>query len=210
MNNDDREISDRHAMEELSDTDAGQQPIRHSGQEGHLRTGFDRAIDKAGVVLAWLVFAAALISVYEVVMRYAFDNPTSWVHETTVFLIALIFAIGGPVALARDKHIRVRLLYDAASPRVRRALDIFNALATLLFLAGLTYAGLVMSEKAFFSPTGAFQLERSGTSWNPVFPALIKGVILLAAIIMVIQTILHLVGALRTKGYDDKPARQEN
>lgn len=195
--------SDRDAFKELSNTDAGVQPIDRSGQEGHMRSVLDALVAEAGKVAAWLVLVAAMISVYEVIARYLFHSPTSWVHETTVFLIAVIFALGGPIAMARDKHIRVRLLYDAASPRARRWLDVLNGVLTFIFLAGMTYAAWVMFYKATHAPTGVIQLERSGTSWNPPFPAWIKTVILISVGVMLVQTIVHLWQALRGKGYDD-------
>lgn len=167
--------------------------------QGVIRTPLDRAIARAANGIAWLVFIAMAISVLEVISRYVFDSPTSWVHETTVFMIAIIFAIGGPAALARDKHIRVRLIYDAVSPKVRRWLDVFNGIITLGFAGGMTYAAYVLFWRASHSPLGAWQLERSGTSWNPPFPALTKGIILVALVIMTLQTILHIVHALRNE-----------
>lgn len=162
-----------------------------------LRTPLDRLINKAGTAIAWLAFVAMGISVWEVVMRYVFDSPTSWVHETVIFLIACIFALGGPFALARDKHIRIRIVYDMASPRLRRMFDIFNSLVTLLFTVGMSYAAYVMFWRASHNPAGDWQLERSGTSWNPPFPALTKGVILLAVAIMMVQAVFHIVHAFR-------------
>ena len=162
------------------------------------RTFLDRYVNSAGAAISWLAFIAMAISVWEVVMRYVFDSPTSWVHETVIFLIACIFALGGPVALARDKHIRIRVVYDMASPRVRRIFDIFNSFMTLLFTVGITYAACVMFWRSSHNPVGEWQLERSGTSWNPPFPALTKGVILLAVAIMTVQAVLHIVHALGT------------
>ncbi len=181
--------------------DTPQAPDR-SGQEGHIRSALDAAIGEAGKVIAWLVLVGAMISVYEVCMRYLFNSPTSWVHETTVFLIAVIFALGGPVAMARDKHIRVRLIYDAVSVRARRWLDVVNSVITFLFLTGMTYAAWIMFYKSTHAPTGVIQLERSGTSWNPPFPAWIKTVILISVAVMLVQTVVHLIQALRGKGYD--------
>lgn len=162
-----------------------------------LRTPLDRYVNAAGGAISWLAFIAMAISVWEVIMRYVFDSPTSWVHETVIFLIACIFALGGPVALARDKHIRIRVVYDLASPRVRRIFDIFNSFMTLLFTIAISYAAYVMFWRASHNPAGDWQLERSGTSWNPPFPALTKGVILLAVAIMTVQAVLHIVHALR-------------
>ncbi len=171
------------------------------GVDGEIRTPLDAAIDWCGKGLAWLVFLAMAISVTEVISRYVFDSPTSWVHETTVFMIAIIFAIGGPVALARDKHIRVRIIYDTVSKATRKKLDLFNSVITFLFAIAMSYAAFVLFWRASHNPTGAWQLERSGTSWNPPFPALTKGIILFALAIMTVQSILHVfkaIQALRT------------
>lgn len=172
-------------------------PSAATHADGSPQTGLDRAIAAAANAIGWLAFFAMAISVYEVFMRYALNSPTSWVHETTVFLIAVIFALGGPIALARNKHIRVRILYERAGPRGRHALDVLNGVLTLAFTAGMTYAAWMMFYTASHNPFGELQLERSGTSWNPPFPALTKGVILFALALMLVQTVLHLVHTLR-------------
>ncbi|MBB3143594.1 TRAP transporter small permease subunit [Halomonas organivorans] len=163
------------------------------------RGAFDRGVVLAARGAAWLVFIAMAISVYEVIMRYGFDSPTSWVHESVVMLVAVGFALGGPAALASDRHIRVKVLYDAVGPRFRLWLDRFNDLVTFGFCLGMTYAAYTMFWAASHNPLGEWQLERSGTSWNPPFPALVKGVILLALAIMCIQALLHLSRSLRRR-----------
>jgi len=56
---------------------------------------------------------------------------------------------------------------------------------------------LPVANASSHNPSGAWQLERSGTSWNPPFPALIKAVILVACVVMMVQTVLHVVHAIR-------------
>lgn len=165
--------------------------------DNDIRTGLDRAIAGSSKMFAWAIFVAFGITVLEVVARYVFDSPTFWAHETTTFLIAAIFLIGGPVALARDKHIRVRMFYDAAGPRRRRTLDIVNSIIALVFFAGLAYAGWVMVGKSWFTPTGALHLEGTGTSWNPPTPALLKLLVLICVVTMFVQTVFHLIEAIR-------------
>lgn len=172
-------------------------PQEAAGVDGEIRTPLDAAINWCGRGLAWLVFLAMVISVTEVISRYVFDSPTSWVHESTVFLIAIIFALGGPIALARDKHIRVRIIYDTVSEQTRKKLDLFNSVVTFLFAVSMSYAAFVLFWRSSHNPSGAWQLERSGTSWNPPFPALTKGVILAALAIMTVQTILHVIKAVK-------------
>jgi TRAP-type C4-dicarboxylate transport system permease small subunit len=175
------------------------EPDPHRAAEGVIRTGLDRVIAKAANGVAWLVFIAMAISVFEVIMRYVFHSPTSWVHESTVMLIAALFALGGPVAMARDKHIRVRVIYDAVSPRVRRWLDVFNNTVILAFCIGMTYAAWQLFFRATHDPSGVISLERSGTSWNPPFPAFTKGFILFAVALMAVQSALHLIQCLRAR-----------
>lgn len=163
------------------------------------RNGFDRLVLRCGRSAAWLVFIAMTISVYEVFMRYGLDSPTSWVHETVVMLVATLFSLGGPVAMANNRHIRVRVLYDTVGPRVRLWLDRFNDLVTLGFCLLMSYAGYVMFWKSSHNPMGDWSLERSGTSWNPPFPTLVKGMILLALAVMTVQAACHLVQSLRAR-----------
>jgi TRAP-type C4-dicarboxylate transport system permease small subunit len=165
--------------------------------DAEIRTGFDRAIAGSTKILAWIIFLAFVITVIEVVARYGFNSPTFWAHESTTFLIAATFLIGGPIALARDKHIRVRMFYDGVTPARRRLLDIFNSALALIFFAGLAFAGWTMVGKSWFSPIGELRLEGTGTSWNPPTPALLKMLVLICVAIMFVQTLLHLIAAIR-------------
>ena len=176
-----------------------------------VRSTFDRGVVWCARGAAWLVFIAMGISVFEVIMRYGLNSPTSWVHESVVMLVAVSFALGGPAALAGNQHIRVRVLYDAAGPQLKRWLDRFNDLVTFLFCLAMSYAAFVMFWDASHNPFGEWSLERSGTSWNPPFPALVKGMIMLALIIMCVQSFIHTIQSFRGKPAtampDDKGAQ---
>ncbi len=165
--------------------------------EGEPRNRLDALVAAAAKPLSWSIFLAFLISVYEVIARYVFDSPTKWAHESTTFLIAAIFLVGGPIALARNKHIRVRMVYDNVSPAVQRWLDIVNSVIAMIFFAGLGYAGYIMAWKATHTPTGEIHFEGTGTAWNPPTPALLKILILICVVLMFAQSTLHLISAIR-------------
>ena len=171
------------------------------------RTVLDRWVCFAGRGIGWLVFVAMGISVVEVVARYGFNNPTSWVHESVVFLIAVTFALGGPVALARNKHIRVRVIYDYVKPEKRRWLDVVNDGVTFIFCTFMTYAAYTMFYRSTHDPLGQWTLERSGTSWNPPIPSFVKGIILIAVVVMAVQALLHFIQSLQGKGPMQRPER---
>lgn len=152
----------------------------------------DRLVRHVGQTAAWLVFLAMLVSVYEVIMRYGFNAPTDWAHETTTFLVAAIFALGGPYALATNRHIQIRILLDRLSPRKRSWLELLNLVLGILFCLAIGYAAWVLAFNATHAPDGSWRLETSGSSWNPPLPAFTKIIILISIAIMALQQLVRI------------------
>jgi C4-dicarboxylate transporter DctQ subunit len=160
------------------------------------------------------VFAAAFLLItaftfYEVVMRYVFNAPTIWVHETTTALTALCFAFGGAYCLGTNRHIRVVLLYDSVSPRVRRLLDVAISLVGAAACALMAWAAWSFAYKAFFTPTGQMHLETSGSAWNPPTPAIVKAVLFVILCVMCIQFLLQAIAHLRREPTDENHSGPE-
>ena len=158
--------------------DAG--PIPQAGRLG-------RWIDRGGWLFALGIVAAMLILIQEVVLRYVFNAPTNWAHETTVFLSGIAFIYGGLYTAARDKHIRVVLIYDALSPRWRRVFDVAISIICCAACAMFAWAAWLMVERAAFRPDGTFRLESSGSAWDPVYPGLIKVFLMVALGVLAVQ-----------------------
>ncbi len=150
---------------------------------GWLGTG----IVRGGLVFAAGIVVAMLILIQEVVLRYFFNSPTVWAHETTIFLCGIAFIYGGLYCAARNSHIRVVLIYDALPPGPRRAFDVAISLVCAASSAMFTYAAWLMVERAAFTPAGDFRLERSGSAWDPVYPGLMKVFLLAVLAIMALQ-----------------------
>lgn len=163
----------------------------------------DRGIRRAGQGVAWLVFLAMLVSVFEVVMRYGFNAPTDWAHETTTFLVASIFALGGPYALATNRHIQIRILLDRLSPRKRGWLELLNLALGILFCVAIGYAAWVLAYNATHAPDGSWRLETSGTSWNQPLPAFTKIVVLVSIALMAMQQIVRIATHRRARADRD-------
>ncbi|MBW3695621.1 TRAP transporter small permease [Vibrio sp. T187] len=157
------------------------------------RNLLDKWILKLGNALSLLFIITVVISFYEVLMRYVFDSPTTWVHETASFIGGALFVFGGIYSFANNKHVRVVLIYDYVSNRTRRYLNLVHHVVGLAFAGMMAYAAYVMAEGAWFTPWGEFRLETSGSSLNPPFPALLKGIIFVTLCVLVVQFILHLI-----------------
>lgn len=175
----------------------------------------DPALVPQDPLSAWLVPLGRIISLafifvtaitfFEVVMRYAFNAPTRWVHETTIATTAVCFAFGGAYCLALDRHIRVVLLYDALSPGVRRWVDVAICVVGALACALMAWAAWGLAYGGFVSAGGDFRLETSGSAWNPPTPAIVKAFLFGTLCVMCVQFTLQALGHLRRDPHAQTP-----
>ena len=129
---------------------------------------------------------AVVLTCYEVVLRYAFNAPTIWVHDMVIMLSAVCFVFGGAVASQRRNHIQMASYADKASPRVQRLLDltchVLSALYLVLFLHGALQ----------FAIPSLKLMETSGRAWDVPIPAVLKGVLAIGIALMLLQTLSHI------------------
>ncbi|MFG6500045.1 TRAP transporter small permease subunit [Sulfitobacter sp. 1A13191] len=146
-----------------------------------------RGIDRLGVIFAFAILASAVILGIEVVLRYVFNAPTIWAHETVIFLNATAFVYGGLYVVSRDAHIRVVLIYDYLSRPWRRILDVVISLVCLVATAFFGWAAWQSLVRAVWTPSGAIRLESSGSAWDPPTPGLLKIFLFSILVIMAVQ-----------------------
>lgn len=158
--------------------------------QGEIRTTTDACIDVLVRPAGWLVPIVAIISAYEVFTRYVLDAPTTWVHETSTFLIAVVFLIGGARAMARNQHVKINLLQYLLPVRHRKKLHIVNSFLLVIICAALVYVSfLTVWDATHARPGLPYYFERSGTFWNPPFPAYTKIALFVACVLLFIQSI---------------------
>lgn len=149
-----------------------------------------KLIDRGGIVFAVGIVCSMLILIQEIVLRYVFGAPTIWAHETTVFLCALAFIYGGLYCTARDQHIRVVLVYDYVSDRVRRVLDVAISIVSMIASLCFAWAAWIMVKRAIYRPDGSLHFETSGSAWDPAFPAWLKLFLLAVLTVMAVQFLI--------------------
>jgi TRAP-type C4-dicarboxylate transport system permease small subunit len=146
-----------------------------------------RVVNRGGIVFALAILASAGILGLEVVLRYVFNAPTTWAHETVIFLNACAFVFGGLYVVARDAHIRVVLIYDQLPARIRRIFDVAISVACLIATTFFAWAAWQSLVRAVWTPTGEFRLESSGSAWDPPTPGLLKIFLFAILIVMAVQ-----------------------
>ncbi|MGR3435448.1 MAG: TRAP transporter small permease subunit [Shimia sp.] len=158
---------------------------------------FGRAVDAVGIVFALCFAASTLIILYEVLMRKFFNAPTLWAHDTTIFLCGVAFAFSGLYALARDKHIRVVLIYDQVRGNAKRVLNVVLSSIGLITVLFFAWGAWSMAERSVWAPTGEIRLETTGSSLRLPYPGLLKAFLFIVVCAMVIQFTVQLVNYAR-------------
>jgi len=169
--------------------------------QGEITTRTDALLDRLVRPAGWLVPFVAIISVYEVFTRYVLDAPTIWVHETSTFLIAVVFLIGGVRAMARNQHVKIDLLQYLLPKRHRVVLDLVRSFLLVPICGALLYIAVLTAWDATHARPGLlFYFERSGSFWNPPYPAFTKLALLVACALLLLQSIVQFARTLRLRG----------
>lgn len=151
----------------------------------------DGISDWAGKLFAFVVLAATLGIVVEVIMRYVFNAPPVWGLELSVYLCGITYLMGGAYAELARAHVRVDIIYERWSPRVRAIIDLVTKPFFFFGVATLFWLGLEWTISAFVKGT------TSGTPWSPpVWP--IRSFIVLGSLLLLLQGIATLVRDWKT------------
>ncbi len=121
----------------------------------------DKMNDRMGKVVSFLVYPIMLVLVYEVVMRYAFNKPTIWAHETSCMLYGAHFVLGGAYALRHDAFVNVEVLYMRFSKRTKAIVDLITWTMFYVFVGALLWRSVPWAWKSLSV------LEYSSSTWGP-------------------------------------------
>ena len=166
----------------------------HEPDSARASTGWVDAVTRTlGEKTSYAFLLAVALTFYEVVLRYFFNAPTTWVHEVSIFLTAACFIIAGSYTLQRRDHIRISLVIDSVSPRARHWLNVVNAIVALYFLIALSYGAALQAGKSIAV------MERTGTASDLPIPVTLKSLLVIGAVLMVLQAAVQLSRLLRHK-----------
>lgn len=154
--------------------------------------GVIRTIDllnkSVGHAFAWCIVILVLGVSYEVFMRYALNDPTSWAFDFSFILYGALFLMSGAYTLSRGGHVRADILYRRLKPRKQAALEfvlyiLFYFPGVLaLIIAGWGYGteAMAIKEVSVNSPVGV-----------PIWP--LKMLIPAAGVLLTLQGIAEML-----------------
>ena len=94
----------------------------------------DRANDRIGRLIRWLVLAAVLISAVNAIVRKLFNVSSNAFLEVQWYLFAAVFMIGAGYAFLRNVHVRIDFISSKLSKRTNAIID---ATGIVIFLIPL-------------------------------------------------------------------------
>ena len=134
----------------------------------------------SGRILVWWTVLAVVIITFEVVMRYVFNRPTNWGHESMTLIFGMQYILCGAYAHYVRAHVRVDVVYQALSPRNRARMDALTSLLFFFYIGIMTYTGW------FFYWQSQVIWEHSFTEWGPsLYP--VKFTVFLGTLLLLLQ-----------------------
>ena len=133
-----------------------------------LRT-IDNISEKSGQATKWLAVALVVILTFEVLMRYAFNAPTTWAHLSSMMVSGAIVTLGLAYTQKHHGQIRIDIFYTKMTVRGKALVD---TLCTVFLLGPLLAAfirvsgswmwkswaeGEIRTESYWYPPAGPFR-----------------------------------------------------
>ena len=152
--------------------------------------GINEVVGKAVSFIAG-IFAGMII--YDVIMRYGFNAPTTWAFDLTKMLYGFYFVMLGGYALRHGAHVRVDLVTDNLAPMARRIIEI---LGYLIFF--FPFAWVFVTKSWEFAMRSYAQGETTyGAVQLPVYP--VKIAMAVAACLLALQGISEVLKLILKK-----------
>ncbi|AGT32403.1 hypothetical protein M493_10710 [Geobacillus genomosp. 3] len=115
-------------------------------------------------ILAGLFLIVGLcLIVFEVIMRYIFNSPTTWTTEVSTVMVTWGILLGLSVALRDKHHICVDLFYVIVPKSLRKVIDYFAGVIGILFCLFYTIGGTMIVLQTW--RTGQLSMETGVPMW---------------------------------------------
>lgn len=158
---------------------------------GKITKAIDTFNIKQGEVSSLLALPLLVVVVYEVVMRYAFNAPTSWGFEATTFLYGVHYMLGLAYCDVYGGHVRVDIFTSRMPAKTQ---GILGLLTNLLFFMPVMVLLTIATWKYALTSIAAGELNP--TSWAPpIYP--IKTLMAVGFTFLLIQGFSNLIHNIR-------------
>jgi TRAP-type mannitol/chloroaromatic compound transport system permease small subunit len=101
----------------------------------------------------------------EVIGRYVFNHPTSWVWPVSKQLFGIFILMALAYTESKDSHIRIEIFYDHFPKIIKNFVDWLSFAVKISFMSVLVWQTLIMAQNAI-----ALKERASGSFKIPLYP----------------------------------------
>ena len=153
----------------------------------NLSRAIDRFNTRVGMIIAWGILIAVIVSAVNATVRKVFDTSSNSWLELQWVLFGAVFLLCSPWTLLSNEHIRIDIVNNMFSKRVRDAIDVFGHVFFLIPMAAVV---------AYLSwPFFWLSLQQNEQSTNagglPVYPS--KFIIPVAFTLLLVQGVSEVI-----------------
>ncbi len=94
-----------------------------------------------GELVAYWSVIAVVVYYYEVIVRYVFNSPTNWAHESMFLMFGMQYLLAGGFVLRENGHVRVDVLYNYLPKRGKAIVDVITSIFFFIFMFVLLFTG---------------------------------------------------------------------
>jgi len=95
----------------------------------------DQLSKTVGHAFAWCIVILTLGTCFEVFVRYALNDPTSWAFDLSYLMYGAVFYMAGAYTLSRGGHVRADMFYRKWPERTQAVVELL--LYVLFFFPGI-------------------------------------------------------------------------
>lgn len=87
-----------------------------------------------------------LLTVWQVLTRYLFNNPSTWSEELASYIFAWVTILGAAYVFGKREHMAIPVLVDRFSEKTQQKLALLSEVVVLIFaLVIMIYGGISIS-----------------------------------------------------------------
>ena len=139
-----------------------------------------------GKAFAWCILILTVAVAYEVFVRYALRDPTSWAFDISYMMYGSLFMMAGAYTLSRDGHVRGDVVYRLWKPKTQATVEM--VLYFLFFFPGILafiFAGADYAAESWSYNYGTGEVSINSPANVPI--SQFKTIIPIAGVLLLLQ-----------------------
>ncbi len=123
---------------------------------------------------------------FQVIMRYVFNNSSSWSEELGKFLFVWLSWIGISIGHRRKEHIKITILVDKLPHKLKMISEALSEIILIVICSVTLYYGIIMIGIQRTVPYAGIKIS---TAWGYLSLVLGCGIFILRALVYLVEAI---------------------